>query len=716
MTAFDIRADAVQKITEKEEIICGGPCASLTERLLERYPFEKYGGDALVHVLDSVMTRAENVQEGKSLEKHPFIGYALDNKLPVIEFEYDYGPPRMPSDAVWLLQNTRALLKDGNVQQVLPIEGDNRAVQLIFNDGTVGRIKVSRLLETLPPAIRDGINNAMTRQQPHGLHRVQVKLSIDPLDIVGKSTGQGWTSCETLGGSYSDGIFDDIEKVNAIAIVRSAPAGKPLPKNWTSRVMLRWCNVNENQRGVDIGIEPRFYGGNERLNKAVLEKLKNRLKEDGYLDYHLCVTPYTYSGYSDQVAENNCELGEKIPYGPYAESYCEGAAETTNEDYDGYYSSYNEYGVCTHNSPEDFTKWYYEGNLSRLLDENEGWDPNESFETNTDCEPITEGTLAWERYRAWDRLKKLMEDKVYWDDRIEELARNLGIPEAPNPHQYVLMRKAAEAPPDTPFLGPGRMYSLLPVISPDLYDVEGGYNKYGLDFDSIYPRNFAPLVEVYKKANECCEEAEKFDKRDYAASVKGYREMSKCLLQWRNDILALDSRTPEHGVEVVDISPKYEEALKMFESMGDRLDGVCKKLDDTRKIIRERYGNYELGYIMQKDAHPLGFDRTIYVLHDEGEREPVYDYGLAEGEYHPAMPGLFQDVRIPAEDSDKSCSLLKPLLHFCKLPLYPTTEYLPMILSEGMVPFDQWKDTATKDCAEVREKQSEWELEPGDIQ
>jgi hypothetical protein len=302
------------------------------------------------------------------------------------------------------------------------------------------------------------------------------------------------------------------------------------------------------------------------------------------------------------------------------------------------------------------------------------------------------------------------------DDRIEELARNLGIPEAPNPHQYVLMRKAAEAPPDTPFLGPGRMYSLLPVISPDLYDVEGGYNKYGLDFDSIYPRNFAPLVEVYKKANECCEEAEKFDKRDYAASVKGYREMSKCLLQWRNDILALDSRTPEHGVEVVDISPKYEEALKMFESMGDRLDGVCKKLDDTRKIIRERYGNYELGYIMQKDAHPLGFDRTIYVLHDEGEREPVYDYGLAEGEYHPAMPGLFQDVRIPAEDSDKSCSLLKPLLHFCKLPLYPTTEYLPMILSEGMVPFDQWKDTATKDCAEVREKQSEWELEPGDIQ
>jgi hypothetical protein len=255
------------------------------------------------------------------------------------------------------------------------------------------------------------------------------------------------------------------------------------------------------------------------------------------------------------------------------------------------------------------------------------------------------------------------------------------------------------------------MYSLLPVISPDLYDVEGGYNKYGLDFDNIITRDFIPLAAVYDKANSCCEEAEKFDKRDYAASVKGYREMSKCLLQWRNDILALDSRTPEHGVEVVDIPPKYEEALKMFESMGDRLDGVCKKLDDARKIIRDRYGNYELGYIMQKDTHPLGYDSTIYVRNEDGTESRT-----AEDEYYPAIPRLFQGVRIPAEDSDKSCSLLKPLLHFCKLPLYPTTEYLPMILSEGMVPFDQWKDTATKDCAEVREKQSEWELEPGDIQ
>jgi len=179
----------------------------------------------------------------------------------------------------------------------------------------------------------------------------------------------------------------------------------------------------------------------------------------------------------------------------------------------------------------------------------------------------------------------------------------------------------------------------------------------------------------------------------------------------------LDSRTPEHGVEVVDIPPKYDDALKLFESLGeDRLGDICKKLDETRKIIHDRYGNYMLGYKMQKDDHPLGFDRTIYVRNEDGGTERVYDSGLAEGEYHPAMPGLFQGVRIPAEDSDKSCSLLKPLLHFCKLPLYPTTEYLPMILSEGMVPFDQWKDTATKDCAEVREKQSEWELEPGDVQ
>ena len=374
--------------------------------------------------------------------------------------------------------------------------------------------------------------------------------------------------------------------------------------------------------------------------------------------------------------------------------------------------------MCERQSPDDFTKWYYEGTLSRLLDDNEGWDPNESFETNTSCEPITEGTLAWKHYKDWERLRNQMEDKVYWDDYIEELAATLGIAEAPNSYQYVLMREKGVKPsPDAIFVGPGRMYSLLPVISPDLKDVEGGYNKYGLDFDNITTIDFGPLADAYEKANTCCQLADKFDKRDYAASVQGYRQMSKCLLQWRNDILALDSRTPEHGVEVVDIPPKYEDALKLFESLGeDRLGDVCKTLDENRKIIRDRYGNYTLGYKMQKDDHPLGFKRTIYARNEEGAQERLYDYGLADGEHHPAMPGLFQGVRIPAEDSDKSCSLLKPLLHFCKLPLYPTTEYLPMILSEGMVPFDQWKDTATRDCAEVREKQSEWELEPGDIQ
>ena len=702
-----------------QDTICGGPCDTFNDRLLKRYPPDKYRLEQLIEVINAVANRAAIVVENGDdfLHKQPFTRYTIYDGLPSFEFDFDYGPPRLPSDVIWFLQNSREMLKDGNVQQVLPIDGDNKAVQLIFNDGTTGRIKVSRLLETLPPSVQEGINNAMTRQRPHGLHRVHVDVSIDPLDIVGKSTGQGWQSCESLGGGYDEGIFDDIENINAIAIVRSAPVGKPLPEHWTSRVMLRWCKVQEHPSKEDIGVEPRFYGGNEKLNEAVLKELEKHLKGDGYLDYRLCVTPYQYGGYSDQAAASGCGQDKEIPYGPGAESYCIEETGTPPEAYDDYYSEYNEYGVCERQSPDDFTQWYYEGNLSNLLDENEGWDPAYSFKANTGCEIITRGTLAWDHYSAWSYLKNLMEDKVFWDDRIEELAATLGIAEAPNPHQYVLMREATEAPPDTPFLGPGRMYSLLPVISPSLEDIEDGYNKYGLDFDNIYPRNFAALVEVYEKANNCCQEAERFDKRDYAASVQGYRQMSKCLLQWRNDILALDSRSPEHGVEVVDIPPKYEDALKLFESLGeDRLGDICKKLDGNRKIIRDRYGNYTLGYKMLMDDHPLGFDHTIYVLHEEGEREPVYDSGLANGEYHPAMPGLFQGVRIPAEDSDKSCSLLKPLLHFCKLPLYPTTEYLPMILSEGMVPFEQWKDTATKDCAEVREKQSEWELEPGDVQ
>jgi len=704
-----------------QDTICGGPCDTFNDRLLKRYSPDKYRLEHLIEVVNAVSNRATIVVENGDdfLYKQPFTRYTIYDGLPSFEFDFDYGPPRLPSDVIWFLQNSREMLKDGNVQQVLPIDGDNKAVQLIFNDGTTGRIKVSRLLETLPPSVQEGINNAMTRQRPHGLHRVHVDVSIDPLDIVGKSTGQGWQSCESLGGGYDEGIFDDIENINAIAIVRSAPVGKPLPEHWTSRVMLRWCKVQEHPSKEDIGVEPRFYGGNENLNAAVLVHLKKHLMKDDYLNYRLCVTPYQYGGYSDQAAASGCSQDKEIPYGPGAESYCiEEEGGTSPEAYDEYYSEYNEYGVCERQSPDDFTKWYYEGTLSRLLDDNEGWDPNESFVANTGCEIITRGNLDWDHYLAWTRLKESMEDKVYWDDYIEELAATLGIAEAPNSYQYVLMREKGVKPsPDAIFVGPGRMYSLLPVISPDLEDIEGGYNKYGLDFDNITTVDFGPLADAYEKANTCCQLADKFDRRDYAASVHGYREMSKCLLQWRNDILALDSRTPEHGVEVVDIPPKYEDALKLFESLGeDRLGDICKKLDETRKIIRDRYGNYMLGYKMQKGDHPLGFDRTIYVRNEDGGTERVYDSGLAEGEYHPAMPGLFQGVRIPAEDSDKSCSLLKPLLHFCKLPLYPTTEYLPMILSEGMVPFDQWKDTATKDCAEVREKQSEWELEPGDVQ
>lgn len=702
-----------------QDIICGGPCDTFDDRLLKRYPPDHYHFGHLIEVVNAVANRATIVVENGDdfLYKQPFTRYTIYDGLPSFEFDYDYGPPTLPSDVIWFLQNSREMLKDGNVQQVLPIEGDNKAVQLIFNDGTTGRIKVSRLLGMLPPSVQEGINNAMTKQRPHGLHHVRVDVSIDPLDMVGKSTGQGWKSCESLGGGYDEGIFDDIENINAIAIVRSAPVGKPLSKSWTSRVMLRWCNDDDGGR-PDIGVEPRFYGGNDALNKAVLKELKNRLEKDGYLNYRLCVTPYRYGGYSDQAAASGCEQDKEIPYGPGADSYCTEEEGALSEAYDEYHSEYDRYGVCELRNPDDFTKWYYEGNLSRLLEENEGWDPNESFETNTGCEPITEGTLAWKHYESWSYLKRLMEDKVYWDDRIEELAATLGIAEAPNSYQYVLMREKGVKPsPDAIFVGPGRMYSLLPVISPDLKDVEGGYNKYGLDFDNITPVDLEPLVKVYKKANDCCMEAEKFDKRDYAASVHGYREMSKCLLQWRNDILALDSRTPEHGVEVVDIPPKYEDALKLFESLGeDRLGDICKKLDENRKIIRDHYGNYMLGYKMQKDDHPLGFHWTMNVRNEKGVEEHVYDCGMAKGEYHPAMPGLFQGVRIPAEDSDKSCSLLKPLLHFCKLPLYPTTEYLPVVLSQGMVPFEDWKDTAMQDCAKVREKQSDWELEPGDIQ
>jgi len=171
-------------------------------------------------------------------------------------------------------------------------KGDRTHAYYLDEEGREHRVKISKLIQKLPDEIKRKVQRIMTKLPPLGKRKFTIEITTDPLSIVKKSTGQFWSSCEKLGDSYSSGIFDDIRYWSGIAILRED--GKV---RWAGRVMIRACIDDKGE--VKLGIEPRFYG-NPHYAKIAMDKLKEILKP--YLDYRYCVTPYRYSGYSDQMS------------------------------------------------------------------------------------------------------------------------------------------------------------------------------------------------------------------------------------------------------------------------------------------------------------------------------------------------------------------------------------------------------------------------------
>jgi len=132
------------------------------------------------------------------------------------------------------------------------------------------------------------LRSLMTQLVPHD--KVKVWITDYPVDILRKSTRQGWRSCERLDpydrGEYEMGPFSDVENWNAVAYFYMG-GKEPKQDNASARVMLRW---GRDERGKpEIGIERDVYplsktGVSEESTLAsyLIDGLQEILRSKGY--------------------------------------------------------------------------------------------------------------------------------------------------------------------------------------------------------------------------------------------------------------------------------------------------------------------------------------------------------------------------------------------------------------------------------------------------
>lgn len=169
-------------------------------------------------------------------------------------------------------------------------EGDYKYVYR--EDGS--KIKLGKFLKSLDEQLAQdyGRYMQMVKFKRGG---ATVHISQRPEDILAKSTGQNWTSCETIGEQYSKGIYDDIKANNAIAYITLDDK----PGKWLGRRMIRWC-VRKDDLEPDAVIE-RYYGDGN-YSDILNNKLQEVLRSKGFSGVRgdvQCLTPYDYNGYID---------------------------------------------------------------------------------------------------------------------------------------------------------------------------------------------------------------------------------------------------------------------------------------------------------------------------------------------------------------------------------------------------------------------------------
>lgn len=142
---------------------------------------------------------------------------------------------------------------------------------------------VANYLRDAPKDIKD----LLTLLNPGS--KVKVWITDHPVDILMKTEGQSWSSCERWGGQYESGPFGDVRAKNAIAYYYF---GDKVPgrDSASGRVMLRWGKTPGGKKG--IGIEKDVYPYsksaaeegkyNKHIGLALRDGLQELLQSMGY--------------------------------------------------------------------------------------------------------------------------------------------------------------------------------------------------------------------------------------------------------------------------------------------------------------------------------------------------------------------------------------------------------------------------------------------------
>ncbi|MDD3492756.1 MAG: hypothetical protein PHU95_00680 [Candidatus Thermoplasmatota archaeon] len=199
-------------------------------------------------------------------------------------------------------------------------EGDDKYAYYTDDKGKEHGISIGKILT------RAGEHDLLKRYsklrqlgEPEG-GDLEIVISKEPEDIARKSTGQKWTSCETVGASHGwpprCGWCDDIRANNLIAYIRHRPkssgedtlflpterAHYPGDIPWLGRMMIRWC-LREDDNQPDAYLEN--YYGDPKYSDTLRNRLIEILRQAGFSGVRgnvACVTPYSYGGYIDSGA------------------------------------------------------------------------------------------------------------------------------------------------------------------------------------------------------------------------------------------------------------------------------------------------------------------------------------------------------------------------------------------------------------------------------
>lgn len=234
---------------------------------------------------------------------------------------------------------------DGYTGRILVYDGDN------FIWALPGQLEQSHPDSSsrrgVPPEIEDLLTKLTSSVDKKA--DFYVKISTEVSDVIRKTAGRPWSSCEDIGGEYDGGIYTDIAQCNAIAYIYTANSDVPV-----GRIMLRWGIDNNNKH--NIGIENVLYTARDDVcqkSKQLREAIWSIIQQKGFGDYTECTTPYRYAGYSDCIGTSG-----RILFAPGIHRhnhYSKYASDLGDEsgDYDDYYT----YDEIDRDNEDDEDDW-----------------------------------------------------------------------------------------------------------------------------------------------------------------------------------------------------------------------------------------------------------------------------------------------------------------------------------------------------------------------